>query len=358
MSFACERSGAYRRKNYDGQESKRRRTSGSKKCGCPFKLKGQKLATDDDWTLEVINGVHNHPASRNIDGGHSFAGRLTEQEANILIDMSKNNISPKEILQTLKQRDTHNASTIKAIYNARQKYKVGDQIGRSQIQQLMLKLLRHNYIECHRSNEDTRGIRDLFWVHPFALELLKAFPRVLIVDCTSKHNGCHLPLLEIVGVTSTELTFSVAFAYLQSEQEDNFVWALERLRSIVESNVLPSVIVTDKNLALMNAIQGVFPNATNLICRSHISRDILANCKKLFESKDRWEAFINSWNVLVLSTSEEEYRLRLNTMESQFRGYPLALNYVKQTWLFNYKEKFVAAWTNFIMHYGNVTMNR
>ncbi|KAJ0009922.1 hypothetical protein Pint_33440 [Pistacia integerrima] len=358
ISFACERSGTYRRKYQAGEQPKRPKTIGTKKCGCAFELKGLKLATDDDWMLKVICGVHNHPITQHLEGeGHSYAGRLTEQEANILVDMSKNNISPKEILNTLKQRDMHNVSTIKAIYNARHKFKVVEQVGRFHMQQLTTKLMEHNYIQWHRNDED-ECIKNLFWVHPFAIGLLQAFPSVLIVDCTYKTNMYPFSLLEIVGITSTELTFSVAFAYLESEREDNYTWALQRLRSLMEDNALPSVIVTDRDLALMNSIQEVFPRATNLLCRWHISRHVSTICKKLFETKERWEAFICSWNVLVLSVTEQEYMQHLSAIESDFCRYPQALDYVKQTWLVRYKEKFVAAWIDLTMHFGNITINR
>ncbi|KAJ4716771.1 FAR1-related sequence [Melia azedarach] len=357
ISFACERSGAYRRKYAEGQTPKRPKTTGTKKCGCPFLLKGHKLDTDDDWMLKVICGVHNHPVTQHVEG-HSYAGRLTEQEANILVDLSRSNISPKEILLTLKQRDMHNVSTIKAIYNARHKYKVGEQVGQLHMHQLMDKLMKHTYIEWHRCNEEMDCIKDLFWAHPFAVGLLRSFPRVLIMDCTYKTNMYPFSLLEIIGVTSTELTFSIAFAYLESEREDNYIWALERLRSMMADDALPSVIVTDKDLALMNAVRAVFPSATNLLCRWHISKNVSVHCKNLFETKERWEAFICSWNVLVLSVSEQEYMQHLSAMENDFSRYPQAIDYVKQTWLVNYKEKFVAAWTDLVMHFGNVTMNR
>ena len=59
--------------------------------------------------------------------------------------------------------------------------------------------------------------------------------------------------MEIVEVTSTEMTFSSAFAYLEAEREDNFSWCLGSLRSLMDSQLLPSIVVTDKDLALMNA---------------------------------------------------------------------------------------------------------
>ena len=107
------------------------------------------------------------------------------------------------------------------------------------------------------------------------------------MDCTYKTNRYRIPLLEIVGVTSTDLTFSIAFAYIDIEREDNYTWALERLRSVMDADVLPELIVTDRDLALLNAIERVFPTAKHLLCRWHISRNVMAQCKRLFETKEK-----------------------------------------------------------------------
>lgn len=98
------------------------------------------------------------------------------------------------------------------------------------------------------------------------MDLLRAFPSVLIIDCTYKTNRYHMPLLEIVGLTYIELTFFVAFVYLQHEREDNFVWALGVLHSVMDDSALPNVIVIDMELALMNVISRVFLNATHSLC--------------------------------------------------------------------------------------------
>jgi len=42
-----------------------------------------------------------------------------------------------------------------------------------------------------------------------------------VLDSTYKTNGYRLSHLEFVGVTSTKLTFSIAFAYMMFEKEDN-----------------------------------------------------------------------------------------------------------------------------------------
>ena len=77
-------------------------------------------------------------------------------------------------------------------------------------------------MEWHRSDGSIDCITDLFWAHVISIELLKVFSHVLIMDCTYKTNRCKYPLLEIVGVTLTKLTFLVAFTFMNHEYEDNY----------------------------------------------------------------------------------------------------------------------------------------
>ncbi|KAI8559723.1 hypothetical protein RHMOL_Rhmol04G0196200 [Rhododendron molle] len=72
------------------------------------------------------------------------------------------------------------------------------------------------------------------------------------------------------------MTFCAAFAFMECEKTENYTWVLEKLKGMMDPNALPSVIVTDRELALMNAITNVFPHATNLLCRWHIGKNVLA----------------------------------------------------------------------------------
>jgi histone-lysine N-methyltransferase SETD2 len=311
----------------------------------------------DEWMLEVECGLHNHPAAENLEG-HSYVGRLSREETSLLMDLSKSLVRPKEILHTLKQKDPLNKTTMKTIYNVRQRARSIDKAGRSQMQQLLGKLCEHNYIEWHRSCDTTDRVKDLFFAHPISIDILRAFPQVLIMDCTYKTNRYRLPLLEIVGVTSTNLTFSVALAYLEGESEGNYTWALSRLKTILEDGWVPSIIVTDRELALMNAIERVFPTTRHMLCRWHINRNVLKKSKPSFETKEKWDKFMIEWNMLVHSNTEDEYNDRLYNLETTSSSYPDVLDYVKSTWLNPYKDRFVEAWTNNYMHFGNTTSNR
>ena len=130
-------------------------------------------------------------------------------------------------------------------------------------------------------------VRDIFWTHSDSIKLLNTFHTVLIMDTTYKTNKYRLPLLEVVGVTSTELTFSVAFAYLDSEQKDNFTWALQKLKQLIyQEESIPAVIVTDRDVAMLNAVHNVFPSSCNLLCHFHITKNVNAKCKLLVHPKE------------------------------------------------------------------------
>ena len=114
------------------------------------------------------------------------------------------------------------------------------------------------------------------------VKLTNACNLVFLIDSTYKTNRYRLSLLDIVGVTPTGMTFFVGFVYLEGEHLNNVLWALEWFRGLfLRRDVLPRVIVTDRDLALMNAMKIVFPKCTNLLCRFHIDKNVKAKYKSL-----------------------------------------------------------------------------
>jgi len=100
-------------------------------------------------------------------------------------------------------------------------------------------------------------------------------------------NKYRLLLLKFVGVTSIQMMFSIAFAYMMSEKEDNVSLALKRCRDQLHSKDMSSkVVVTDQKNALMNVFDTVFLEASSLVCKYHIKRNVIAKCKTNCKVKD------------------------------------------------------------------------
>ncbi|KAG5516094.1 hypothetical protein RHGRI_036963 [Rhododendron griersonianum] len=138
---------------------KRVRSTGTKKCECPFELKVVK--GNDGWIISVHNGTHNHPPTMYLEG-HSYAGRLSSKQTATVVDLSVSLVKTKEILTHLKVQDPQNVTTMETVYNVRQKNRVIEKAGRSYMQHLLGRLEEYKYVHWTRANE-AGNVTELFW---------------------------------------------------------------------------------------------------------------------------------------------------------------------------------------------------
>nr|KJB24588.1 hypothetical protein B456_004G152900 [Gossypium raimondii] len=336
VTFICDHGGEYKFK----ESSKK---SGTKKTNCKFRLVGSYLKQYDGWTLRVICDQHNHPLAQLMEG-HAYARQLKEKEKKLLVDLTSKNVTPRDILSTLNEQDENNVSTLKTIYNARQKLRLSQNVGKILIQ--------------FSVNNISNELENLFFIHPRSLDIWRAFPHVLIVDATYKTNKYDLPFVQIGGLTSTNKTFSIAFAFIINEKEENYNWALTCLKLTLEECMYPRVSVMDRELALMNACQQIFPDATRLLCRWHITENIKKHCRQSIKSQHEWDSFRAMWTVLVESPTWILYTENYRKLQSILSEYPGVLKYLDQVWLSKYKEMFVSVWIYRHLKFGERTTNR
>ncbi|XP_058742461.1 uncharacterized protein LOC131614949 [Vicia villosa] len=139
------------------------------------------------------------------------------------------------------------------------------------------------------------------------------------MDATYQTNKYRQPLFEIVGMTSTELTFAVAFSYMECEQTESYCWVLDKLKQLfVKKDVGPQEYVM----------------------------------------KDMQETINTLWKDVVWASNEVEYGVRLQYLEQACFACSDFLDYVKNTWLFPHKQRFIGAWIDRVLHFGNTTTNR
>ncbi|KAI5384532.1 hypothetical protein KIW84_071508 [Lathyrus oleraceus] len=289
LIFGCDKCGKHKSTDSGTQ-------SASKKCGCPFKI------------------------------------RLTTDEKQHVANLTKRHVPPRHILLSLQDRDPESVTQITQVYKYKSVIQKEIRGPRSEIQHLFKLIEDADYVYWSRKKDDSEVVREIFWAHPDSVKLLNIFLIVLVMDSTYKTNKYRQPLFEIVGMTSTELTFVVAFAYMESEQTENFCWVLEKLKELfVKKDLCPQVILTDRDLSLMKAIEIVFPMSINYLCRFHINKN---------------------------ASDEVEYGQRLHQLEQACVDYSGFMNYVKDTWLTPHKHRFVGAWINRVLHLGNTTTNR
>ncbi|KAL8474204.1 hypothetical protein ACS0TY_030864 [Phlomoides rotata] len=60
----------------------------------------------------------------------------------------------------------------------------------------------------------------------------------------------------------------------------------------------------------------------------------------------------------MLADCEKDFEDAVRMLHSDFAKFPKPVKYVMSQWIDPYKERFMKAWTNQVMHYGNTTTNR
>ncbi|KAH1227693.1 hypothetical protein GmHk_10G027866 [Glycine max] len=115
--IGCEKSGQYRCR----KKKFVRRDTRSRKCGCPFKLRGKSVIGGQGWMVKLVCEIHNHELAKSLVR-YPYTGRLTKDGKTIIAYMTKSMVKPRNILLTLKEHNTNSCTTIKHIYNARSAY--------------------------------------------------------------------------------------------------------------------------------------------------------------------------------------------------------------------------------------------
>ncbi|XP_057437461.1 uncharacterized protein LOC130729656 [Lotus japonicus] len=148
--------------------------------------------------------------------GHSFVGRLNPDEKALVGSMIEKRVKPNDILIAIREKNSNNLTRIKQIYNEKQSYNRIKRGPFTKIQHLIKLLEGEKYAHRSRVEGAFDVIKSLFWAHPNCIHLFNEFPTVVLMDGTYKTNRYRIPLLEMVEVTSTNLTYSIAKCFLLS----------------------------------------------------------------------------------------------------------------------------------------------
>ena len=76
------------------------------------------------------------------------------------------------------------------------------------------------------------------------------------------------------------------------------------------------MIVTDRDIAFMNACDKVFPDAQKYLCRWHIQENIGKHFKKGFTDED-WRKFLGMWSRLCDSPNPDVYVYNFNKLQER-----------------------------------------
>jgi hypothetical protein len=151
----------------------------------------------------------------------------------------------------------------------------------------------------------------------------------------------------------------VAYAFMATEQTENYMFVLQFIRTLFDTQPFPNVIVTDRDLALIKAVAQVFPESKHHLCHRHV--EVCVYTKALaqpgFEAKFA-EGFKFNWNWVIHGRTEEIFLYRWNELNDKYKGWPALLSYCYDVWLQHYADKICSYSIDTYLHYGSYTTNR
>lgn len=186
--------------------------------------------------------------------------------------MTAAGITPKNILTSFQQQDPDTLIAPSDIHNDRKTNRANQLGGRSHIEALLDNLSTSDWIFDLKKDSENH-IQYLFFAHKKQVELLRANPDVLLMDCTYRTNKYKLPLLHILGCTNLGTFFSAGFCFIRTETEQDYYWAVSTFLSQTEIPH-PQVFISDQENALKSAVYKLLPSIPQLLCVWHINRNV------------------------------------------------------------------------------------
>ena len=359
VEMVCNRSSTYKAR--PAEEQRIRKTS-SRKTACPFRVHIIKYQNEVQWSVYMMCEDHNHELSEKpkIQAVHR-RNEMTEEMLDTIAKATESLQTPKQIHTNIRKKHPRTGITIQDVYNAKKKIK-HRKLGKHTPTQALLKALNKDcwFVKFYLDPK-TKRVKRLFFVNKHIREILCKNSEVIIMDCTYKTNKYRMPLLIIMGFTALGTSFYIAKVFLDGEEFEDFNWAIEQLKELYVLLGLkgPVVIVTDRDLALMNAIEVNYPEVYNILCVWHINRNVLKNCKAAFATQEDWEEFLAAWHAVVYAHTPAEYEEAWKRLETQYREeHEEEVDYLQTTWLNEHKERFCKAWTNEVLHFNTLTTSR
>ncbi|XP_020699115.1 uncharacterized protein LOC110111540 [Dendrobium catenatum] len=129
----------------------------------------------------------------------------------------------------------------------------------------------------------TARFKSLFWAFGPSIYGWQHCRPVLSMDGTfllGKYRGT---LLAAVGIDGNGGLFPLAFAVVESESNESWIWFLQKIQHLlpVVANRQKLCIVSDKHLGLVRGCREVFPNAVHRHCLRHLRENFKKMVRRL-----------------------------------------------------------------------------
>ena len=298
--YRCEKGGKKR------GEGITRKTS-TRMTECPFRVRLPRESKESGrWQLQAQDLTHNHRLS-DTPAQHTTYRKPTETEKQHIQDLTRAGVAPKLIANYLHQQNLETHVACREVYNARAAIRKAQLQGLTPIEALIQDFQAKSQEWSVSYTTDPDGYVNFFFARTRSIQLAQAYPEVILIDATYHTNRYNMPLLHFVEITAISSTFSIAFAFLQSETDLSYDKAVATFKDLVLGGTTKiEVFLTDDKLALKNALNVHYPTIPHLLYLWHINKNVLTKVQATWRvnttsdednqaSQEKRDSFMSRW---------------------------------------------------------------
>ncbi|GKC20557.1 protein FAR1-related sequence 5 [Tanacetum coccineum] len=184
---------------------------------------------------------------------------------------------------------------------------------------------------------DNAELTAIFWADEVSKYNYREFGDVVSFDATFKTNKYKMVFVPFTAIDNHRKCVTVAAGLLKNETTKSYIWLLKAF--IKAFGKAPSIVVTDQDGAMRNAIEAEFGGSKHRLCMWHITQKLPAKiCAKIYDETDFKEKLNKIvWNMYI---GPEEFEYRWGKLMEEFK----LENHKWLTKMFNIRSTWIPAY--------------
>ncbi|GJW25234.1 protein FAR1-related sequence 5 [Tanacetum coccineum] len=152
----------------------------------------------------------------------------------------------------------------------------------------------------------------IFWADEVSKYNYREFGDVVSFDATFKTNKYKMVFVPFTAIDNHRKCVTVAAGLLKNETTKSYIWLLKAFGKA------PSIVVTDQDGAMRNAIEAEFGGSKHRLCMWHITQKLPAKiCEKIYDETDFKEKLNKIvWNMYI---GPEEFEYKWGKLMEEFK---------------------------------------
>ncbi|CAL8169562.1 unnamed protein product [Prunus armeniaca] len=139
---------------------------------------------------------------------------------------------------------------------------------------------------------------------------------LLFLDGTFIKNKYKGHLLAATGKNGNQGMYPLAFAVVDSENEENWTWFLQNLAEIVNPQGRTIAFISDRNKGLLEALPFVFPHSLHAFCFHHLKHNVLARYpSSLGKTYRDW--IVHLFGKCAYAPTEDAFEMHMRTLKEE-----------------------------------------